>query len=307
MERIRLLEQQLAGLLGTFAFTPGTTHKVSLSDEANGYLVADAIRLVSVSLTPQPGLYFIHTDHLNTPRLIADATQTTVWTWEQGEPFGASTANEDPDNDGVAFEFNLRFPGQYFDKETNLAYNMARDYDPGIGRYIESDPIGLDGGLNTYAYVGGSPIVWTDALGLRIEWGNWVLNNALVRSNLVALNAAIVGAGSPDECFVIRVTGGDRYRDSGNPRIIRSATNNSVVAGASQTSPHLIERGARAADFNIENSSDPSCSCKPVTNRVVDEALRETDFAPGNTSRDYPQAPHTHVALPPLPRFMYRP
>jgi len=107
-----------------------------------------------------------HTDHLNTPRLVADDTQTTVWKWEQQEPFGASAANDDPDGNAVAFEFNLRFPGQYFDKETALHYNAARDYDSLLGRYVQSDPIGLRGGLNTYLYVYANPLLDTDASGL---------------------------------------------------------------------------------------------------------------------------------------------
>jgi RHS repeat-associated protein len=51
-----------------------------------------------------------------------------------------------------AFAYDLRFPGQFFDQATKLHYNYFRDYDPRTGRYIESDPIGLDGGINTYAY-----------------------------------------------------------------------------------------------------------------------------------------------------------
>jgi RHS repeat-associated protein len=56
--------------------------------------------------------------------------------------------------------------GAYQDKETNLHYNYFRHYDPSIGRYGESDPIGLRGGLNTYAYVYGSPLSLVDLLGL---------------------------------------------------------------------------------------------------------------------------------------------
>lgn len=112
-------------------------------------------------------LYFIHPDHLNTPRLIADSTQTTVWKWDQAEPFGNNVPNEDPDGNSQNFEFNLRFPGQYFDKETNLAYNYFREYDPAVGRYIQSDPIGLRGGGNTFSYVFSSPVATYDYLGLR--------------------------------------------------------------------------------------------------------------------------------------------
>jgi RHS repeat-associated protein len=114
-------------------------------------------------------VYFIEPDHLGTPRLIADENQKTVWRWDNQEPFGNDSPNEDPDGDGVAFDFPLRFPGQYSDRETNLAYNYFRDFDPSIGRYAESDPIGLRGGPNTYVYAMGDAVSGNDPLGLLAE------------------------------------------------------------------------------------------------------------------------------------------
>lgn len=112
-------------------------------------------------------IYYIYPDHLNTPRAITNEAATTVWKWENADPFGNNAANEDPDGNSQAFVFNLRFPGQYADRETNTHYNMMRDYDPSIGRYVQSDPIGLGGGINTYAYVGGNPLSNVDPFGLK--------------------------------------------------------------------------------------------------------------------------------------------
>ena len=108
-------------------------------------------------------IYYSYNDHINTPRLITSSMDNQiVWRWDLTDPFGAY-----PPNDIVQgrFSYNQRFPGQYYDKETNLHYNYFRDYDPQTGRYVQSDPIGLNGGMNTYAYGEGNPVSYVDPTG----------------------------------------------------------------------------------------------------------------------------------------------
>jgi RHS repeat-associated protein len=114
-------------------------------------------------------IYYVHVDHLNTPRRVTDpADNEIIWRWDS-EPYGAKEADEDPDDDMNEFVYNLRFPGQFFDEETGFHNNYFRDYDPVTARYAQSDPIGLQGGINTYAYAGGNPIAYTDPFGLMID------------------------------------------------------------------------------------------------------------------------------------------
>lgn len=124
---------------------------------------------VTITVTPaQASLYFIHPDHLGTPRLVTDEQNAIVWRHlPTTEPFGNTPPEEDPQATGHRFEMPLAFAGQYRDRESNLNYNFFRDYDPFGGRYRQSDPIGLAGGINTYGYVGGNPISITDPRGLE--------------------------------------------------------------------------------------------------------------------------------------------
>lgn len=112
------------------------------------------------------GTYYILSDYLNVPRQIGNGQKQAVWAWDP-QPFGDNQPNGDPLKTGTTFVYSLRFPGQYYDAETGLNYNYFRDYDPAMGRYLQSDPIGLAGGVNTYAYVGGNPVGFADPLGLR--------------------------------------------------------------------------------------------------------------------------------------------
>jgi RHS repeat-associated protein len=145
--------------------------------DAAGALVQETIWLEDIlvaTLRPDGSggvnMFYVHTDHLNTPRRISRPSDNAIlWRWDS-DPFGSSAANEDPDGDTTSFVFNPRFPGQYFDAESGLSYNYFRDYDPAVGGYIQSDPIGLRGGVNTYAYVRGNPLLGLDRFGLFDDW-----------------------------------------------------------------------------------------------------------------------------------------
>jgi len=165
-------------------------------------------------------LLIIQADHLQTPRALADAAGTMVWRWRLGgEAFGGHAAENDPDGNGVAVEFGLRYPGQYFDAESGLHYNYFRDYEPGTGRYVESDPIGLGGGQSTYAYVEGKPLQLKDSLGLygeqcgsgftdrRLPSGSVLCipdpgdNSNVRRCSAGSLDCLMLGGSNPDSGF----------------------------------------------------------------------------------------------------------
>ena len=148
---------------------PAATYNLTAKavDGLGGSATSKAVQVaVTVQASQaQQGIYYVDSDQLNTPRIITRGTDNQiVWQWDNADAFGNNLPNENPSGVGT-FTYNPRFPGQYYDKETGLFYNMNRDYDPGTGRYVESDPIGLKGGINTYAYVGGNPISRIDPDG----------------------------------------------------------------------------------------------------------------------------------------------
>jgi RHS repeat-associated protein len=129
----------------------------------------------------------VHTDPLGTPLAVTNnppATQTTqtkvVWR-ARYEPFGLATPDEDPDGDGKLFALDVRFPGQLYDAESVLHDNYFRTYDPEAGRYLEADPIGQFGliesgarlaasgsdSLHLYVYARSNPINTVDPSGLK--------------------------------------------------------------------------------------------------------------------------------------------
>ena len=107
---------------------------------------------------------YVHANQFGAPIMVTRPSDNGIlWRWDT-DPFGTAVPNQNPQSIGT-FSYNLRFPGQYYQAETGLNYNYFRDFDPATGRYLESDPIGLAGGRNTYLYVHANPLSRTDKRG----------------------------------------------------------------------------------------------------------------------------------------------
>ncbi|MDM4766845.1 RHS repeat-associated core domain-containing protein [Pelomonas sp. SE-A7] len=161
--------------------SPATTTTTHLVYDLSGHLIGEYLSDGSASMeyiwladlpiaavrtagTGTPEVFYIHADHLGAPRVAVDQQNRLRWRWA-GEPFGAWPAEANPSNVGE-LKLSLRFPGQQYDEFIGTHYNYFRDYDPTTGRYVQSDPIGLQGGVNTYAYVDDNPLNYSDPLGL---------------------------------------------------------------------------------------------------------------------------------------------
>lgn len=152
---------------------------------ADGSVTASAPPVVTTQYGPRPdapfttGLLFIktqnskglatlayyHHDHLGTPIQATDKTGRVVWAADYNAFGLASIITPAATEEAPTISSNLRLAGQYWDEETGLHYNWHRYYEPGTGRYIQSDPIGLGGGINTFAYVDHDPVNAIDPTG----------------------------------------------------------------------------------------------------------------------------------------------
>jgi RHS repeat-associated protein len=120
-----------------------------------------------LSVIAGPAVYYFHNDHLGTPRVVTDRLRDVRWRADY-TPFGETILHTEQ------VEMPLRMPGQYHDSESGLNYNYYRDYDPTVGRYMQSDPVGLQGGLNTYIYARNNPLSLIDPFGLQARCpGSW--------------------------------------------------------------------------------------------------------------------------------------
>ncbi|CAN7320845.1 DUF4157 domain-containing protein [Acidovorax sp. LjRoot118] len=123
--------------------------------------------------------YAVHSDHLNTPRKLTQPDGQVAWQWaysafgDEQPTLGSKRFTNETTNPTTGtttipeVTFNLRYPGQYYDKESNLHYNYFRSYSAERGRYTQADPIGLEGGFNRFGYVEGNSLNNFDYWGLR--------------------------------------------------------------------------------------------------------------------------------------------
>jgi RHS repeat-associated protein len=155
----------------------------------------------------QQVLYYVHADYLNTPRRLTQPSNNLLaWRWDS-DAFGYGSAtgvNVHPPGSPFYLVYNLRFPGQLQSEDGAYYYNLARDYDPRTGRYLQPDPIGLAGGsYSTYAYVSGNPISNKDPLGLMCTPG--------VGCYTTPAEAAAAQSGNYLGYYQLACAGGDAY------------------------------------------------------------------------------------------------
>ncbi|UBB18809.1 RHS repeat-associated core domain-containing protein [Comamonas odontotermitis] len=179
-------EEDSAQLLGTYSNQRSASSAAPAGemDSTEVIYLPTAQGMVPVAAQINGRLYAIHADHLSTPRRLTNQQGQVAWQWlltgfgevspttgakgyvQADSPVAGSLPSYAPE-----VTFNLRYPGQQWDEETQLSYNVNRYYGPQEGRYIQADPIGLDGGWNRFAYVGGNPLNGVDPLGLfEVVW-----------------------------------------------------------------------------------------------------------------------------------------
>lgn len=166
-------------------------------------------------VTPNGAISFIHSDHLGRPEVATGSLRQNVWS-AVNKPYDRQVTLD------LIGGISLGFPGQYWDGETNTWYNGFRDYDPKVGRYLQSDPIGLAGGINTYVYAGGNPILFIDPLGLACKSFAQRVNERFAESNsslpgfLSVPGTGIITAGATAEVLGVPTVMNAAVQEVGN-------------------------------------------------------------------------------------------
>ena len=148
-------------------YTPNGTGGLDVVEELvylDGWRAVATIRPDASLGMGSPVVYPIVSDHLGSPRKILAQSGALMWSWTNTEPYGYQAPNEL--HSGSSFTYDGRFPGQRFDRSTGTLHNGFRTYSPKLGRYMQSDPLGLSAGWNTYAYVSNNPLGSYDPIGL---------------------------------------------------------------------------------------------------------------------------------------------
>jgi RHS repeat-associated protein len=194
-----------------FAYDEGNGLVGEYGTSSRDYLALGSLSLgVLDSGSSGAALRYVHADGFGAPRAVSDQAGAVLWKWGfASNPFGET----DPVSTS-GFMLNLRFPGQYRDAESSLTYNGYRFYDATTGRFIQSDPIGLGGGPSTYGYVGGNPLVATDALGLACPPQLKANGTCIESSNYSEDNSdheTVQGTVETDEVMLMNASKLDKY------------------------------------------------------------------------------------------------
>ncbi|WP_082079617.1 RHS repeat-associated core domain-containing protein [Cupriavidus basilensis] len=251
-QRIHTLEadQQWQGA-SLYLHEPGSFVPLARLDET---LVEPAVlmtgtdgQFMQVPAKTRHATLFYQTDHLGTPQELVDETGKVVWLgrYKAWGGLKASRHGADPAEATNA----IRFPGQYHDAETGLHYNRHRYYDPGTGRFISKDPIGLAGGINVYQYAS-NPVEWVDPLGLTGR-------NCAFRK--AKRDARIPMSQQPDSINRVPMTNNGCPVMHGNKRVVTreykfTRSDGSVVVIQDHGAGHSFGEGGigdQAAHFNV--------------------------------------------------------
>lgn len=269
---------------GTTVFAYDESGRLLGEYTSAGALIEETIWLGDLPVaTLRPGtpvaIYYVHADHLGTPRAVTRTSDNAkVWRWDS-DPFGVAVPNQNPSGLGM-FVYNLRMPGQYADSETGLSYNYYRDYDPQAGRYVGSDPIGLNGGgWSTYGYVSNNPLSFFDPFGL----------------NQCDIDVARATAANADlhldtgQSFTFPDSYGVGYIRSDTPgRITRAVTN---------------AYGTRLSDYYLQNLTNAQAA--ELLNTIIHEGVHRTlplddPRQPDNAGTGYAYAEAKRLTTPAL-------